>query len=246
MTVAAYCPEAMEQCMTVTPEEIIDARVPTPAELAEVVKFLRQDHKWSQSTLAELSRLTERTIQRVENGEQSSLDTRRALARAFGYEDLDIFDKPWPFPSIEKLKAFTTELERTTVLVPLTRIEDGRTLRTMIEGTSSYASEEIGECSDVARESFAAIVDYMTDYNDIRDAYSISQRLNVDRDINALLKTISDENAVVGAGLRHARIRAKGDTPGLEPMDWTNIYFILSGKDSLPPNLRVPTAFKLG
>jgi ribosome-binding protein aMBF1 (putative translation factor) len=47
------------------PEEILDARVPTPAELAQFVKSLRDENKWSQATLAEISGLTERTIQRV-------------------------------------------------------------------------------------------------------------------------------------------------------------------------------------
>lgn len=232
--------------MTLAPEEIIDTRVPTPSDLAQLVKVQRQDQKWSQSTLAELSRLTERTIQRVENGKPSSLDTRRALAGAFGYEDLDVFDKPWPFPNIEKLKAFTAELERTTVVVPLTRIVEGRTLRGMFEGTSSYASQEIGECSDTARENFAAIVDYLSDYNDICDAYNNSQKLDVDRDINELLKLISEEGAVVGAGLRHARIRSKSDAPALQPMDWTNIYVVLSGKDNLPSDIRVPKQIKFG
>jgi transcriptional regulator with XRE-family HTH domain len=232
--------------MTVNPEELLESRVPSACELAQFVKAMREKNKWSQSTLAEISRLTERTIQRVENGEPSSLDTRRALARAFGYDDLDMFEKPWPFPNIEKLKAATAELDKTTVLVPITKIDSGRTLRTMIEGTSSYATEELGEHSEAARESFAAIVDYLSDYNDIRDSYSMGQRLDVDRDIDVLLKTISEENAVVGAGLRHARIRMKSDAQGLEPMDWTNIYIILSGKDFLPPNLRVPKAIRFG
>jgi transcriptional regulator with XRE-family HTH domain len=105
--------------MTVDPEELLEPRVPSPAELANFIKLMREVNKWIQATLAEIARVTERTIQRVENGEPSSLDTRRALATAFGYEDLDVFDKPWPFPNIEKLKAYTAELNKTTVVVPL-------------------------------------------------------------------------------------------------------------------------------
>jgi transcriptional regulator with XRE-family HTH domain len=100
--------------MTIAPEEVLDQRVPTPAELAKFVKTMREMNKWSQATLAELARVTERTIQRVENGEPSSLDTRRALARAFAYEDLDVFEKSWPFPNVEKLTAYTAELDKTT------------------------------------------------------------------------------------------------------------------------------------
>jgi len=230
--------------MTINPDEVLEARVPTPAELAEFIKTKREMNRWSQVTLAEIARVTERTIQRVENGEPSSLDTRRALARAFGYEDLDVFDKPWLVPNIEKLKAYTAELDNTTVVVPLTRIGDGRTLRTMFEGADSSATEEIGQISSVACEAFAAIVDYLRDYNDISDVYSMSQRLGVDRDIDALLKAIYEERAAVGAGLRHAKLRSKTEPPDRPPRDWTNIYIALAPEDALPPNIRVSKEVK--
>jgi DNA-binding XRE family transcriptional regulator len=74
---------AWSNCCLVTPEEILEHRVPTPAEVAEITKALREAKKWTQETLAEVAGLTNRTIQRVENGEPSSLDTRRAIAGAF-------------------------------------------------------------------------------------------------------------------------------------------------------------------
>jgi len=229
--------------MTVNPEDIIEARVPTPAEFGELIKALREMNKWTQATLAEIARVTERTIQRVENGEASSLDTRRALARAFGYEDLDVFDKPWPFPNVEKLKAYSAELDKTTVVVPLTRIRDGRTLRTMIEGAESSATEEIGEISSAACDAFAEIVDYLRDYNDVREMYSMSQRLDVDRHIDELLKTVSEEHAAIGAGLRHAKLGLKSDVDRA-PMDWTNIYLVLAPEDAVPSNIRVAKQVK--
>jgi transcriptional regulator with XRE-family HTH domain len=230
--------------MTVRPEEILDARVPTPAELAEFIKSMRETNKWTQATLAEIARLTERTVQRVESGEPSSLDTHRALAGAFGYEDLDVFEKPWPFPNVETLKAYAAEMEKTTAVVPLTRIRDGRTLRTMVEGAHGSATDEIGEISSEAREAFAAIVDYLRDYNDVREAYSMSERLNVDRHIDGLLQTISDEHAAIGTGLRRARIRLRSDAPAREPMDWTNIFLVLAPDDALPSNIRVPKSLR--
>lgn len=230
--------------MTVSPEEILDARVPTPAELAQFIKSLRDENKWSQATLAEISGLTERTIQRVENGEPSSLDTRRTLARAFKFDDLDTFEKPWPFPNVEKLKAYSAELDKTTAVIPITRIQDARTLRTMTEGAESSATEELGDLAPEAREAFASIVDYLRDYNDVRDLYSMSQRLDVDRDIDTLLKTVAGAGAAVGAGLRHARVRFKSDAPNCDPMDWINIYFVLAPNEALPSTVRVPKAFK--
>jgi hypothetical protein len=68
----------------------------------------------------------------------------------------------------------------------------------------------------------------------------MSQRLGVDRDIDALLKTIDEEGAAVGAGLRHTRVRLKSDAAGIDPMDWTNIYLVLAHADGLPSSIRVP------
>jgi transcriptional regulator with XRE-family HTH domain len=232
--------------MTVDPEEILDApRLITPAELAEFVKMRRSEHKWSQPTLAELAGVDARTIQRVENGEPSSFDTRRAIARAFQCDDLDVFNKPMRLPNVEKLKAYCAELDKTTVIIPITRIRDARTLRTMTEGASAFDSEELGELSAEARKAFASIVDYLHDYNDVRDEYSMSQRLDVDRDIDALLKEIVDSGTAIGAGLRHTKVRAKSEAPNLEPMDWTIIYFVLAPNDALPANVRVAKRFKI-
>lgn len=231
--------------MTISFDELLEARVPTPADLAALIKFLRDENKWSQSTLAEIARLTDRTIQRVESGEPSSVDTRRALAGAFKLDDLDTFNRPMAFPNLEKWKARSAEIEKTTVVVPLTKIADGRTIRTMIEGTHSAAIEEIGDTTEAAREAFAGLTDYLTDYNDVRECYSMSQRLGVDRDIDALLKTIDEEGAAVGAGLRHAKLRFKSDAPGIDPMDWTNIYLVLARADALPSSIRAPKKVSL-
>jgi transcriptional regulator with XRE-family HTH domain len=231
--------------MTINPDELIETRVPTPADLAGMIKFLRDENKWSQATLAEIAKLTDRTIQRVESGEPSSVDTRRALAGAFKLDDLDTFNKPMPFPNVEKWKARSADIEKTTVVVPLTKIADGRTIRTMIEGTHSAAIEEIGDTTEEAREAFAGIADYLTDYNDVRECYSMSQRLGVDRDMDALLKTIDEEGAAVGAGLRHASVRFKSDAAGIDPMDWTNIYLVLARADTLPSSIRVPKKISL-
>lgn len=47
------------------------------------IKELRLAKAWSQEQLAELSSLSVRTIQRIENGEQASLETLAAIASAF-------------------------------------------------------------------------------------------------------------------------------------------------------------------
>ena len=54
----------------------------TLEEIGSLVKIVRTYHGWTQEVLADQSGLQTRTIQRVEKGQPSSIDTRRALARA--------------------------------------------------------------------------------------------------------------------------------------------------------------------
>jgi transcriptional regulator with XRE-family HTH domain len=84
----------------------------TPGEVGLLVKLYREAMEWSQETLAELSGLTVRTIQRVEAAQPSSLDTRRALARGFQIPDLDVFSKPNPFPTPEELEQQKADFDR--------------------------------------------------------------------------------------------------------------------------------------
>ena len=225
------------------PEDIFETRLLTPEELAVFVKARRDEHKWTQTTLAELAGVTERTIQRVENGAPSDLHTRRAIAGAFKCDDLDIFNKSHPIPSPEKLKGYLAELDKTTLLFPITRVRDARTLRTMTEGSHLSDTEELGELSTEARKAFASIVDQLRDYNDVRDEVSMMLRLDLDRDIDALLKTIADAGATIGAGLR--RVKVRFDEPNRKPLDWTIVFFVLAPNDALPSNLRVPRRFQL-
>lgn len=54
------------------------------------IKSLRLARAWSQEQLAELSSLSVRTIQRIENGGQASLETLSAIAAAFDLKVADL------------------------------------------------------------------------------------------------------------------------------------------------------------
>src|SRR4051812_22170306 len=100
----------------------------TPGELAMFVRMCREGKGWTQETLAEISGLTVRTIQRVERAESSSVDTRRALARAFEIEDIDFFNKPHTFKSAEQLRAETEEFQRNHVMLDTEVANTGKQL----------------------------------------------------------------------------------------------------------------------
>ncbi len=56
-------------------------------------------------SMAELSSLTLRSTPRTETGQQVSVDTKRAIAHAFGCDDLDFFMRPITAKSSEKFEA---------------------------------------------------------------------------------------------------------------------------------------------
>ncbi len=58
------------------------------------IKRWREERHWSQEHLAALAGLGLRTIQRLENGEQGSQDTLKALAVAFNVEVSALFVDP--------------------------------------------------------------------------------------------------------------------------------------------------------
>ncbi|MCA9961681.1 MAG: DUF805 domain-containing protein [Chloroflexota bacterium] len=57
---------------------------------SSLVKKLRTTENWSQEQLSEKSGLSLRTIQRLENGGNASLESIRALAMAFGIDSADL------------------------------------------------------------------------------------------------------------------------------------------------------------
>ena len=202
--------------------------------------------QWTQATLAELSGLTDRTVQRVEKGESAGRDTRCAIARGFGFDDIEVFNKPFPVLNEEKYKKYLEQLESSTVVVDIAHASTARVARTMIEGAESSASDYIGDPPREAREPFAALVDNLRDYNDVRDCYGESQRLEFDDSLQELIDQVNAHGCVVGVGKRHAMVRFANDPPDTRPMSWTNIFFILAPKDQLPTKIRVPKEASLG
>ena len=72
-----------------TAQQAAQPRHLSPQELAALVKATREMRQWSQEQLAEIAGLSSRTVQRVEEGQPSSVDTRRALASAFGADGIE-------------------------------------------------------------------------------------------------------------------------------------------------------------
>ena len=160
-------------------EQAPQARLLTPSELGLCVRLFREVRQWSQEQLAEISGLNVRTIQRVEQGQAASLDTRRALARAFEFEDVDVLNKPFTIPTEGELKAQKEKFDREHVTLNALPLTTGKQLAKLAEAHMMDMSEPGFELSREADESFAELVDYFRDYRDCADAYSESAKFDV-------------------------------------------------------------------
>lgn len=58
--------------------------IETTMDCSSRIKLERQKRSWTQEQLAERSKLSTRTVQRIESGDESSAETLRLIAEAFG------------------------------------------------------------------------------------------------------------------------------------------------------------------
>ena len=154
-------------------------RLFTPEELALVVKTLRETRKWSQELLSEISGIHVRTIQRIEKGKPSNIDSRRALARAFDIEDIDAFNKPYLIPTDEELKAEKERFDKEHIILQTSILTTGKMLADLLESSVMDIATTAFEVSRETDECFAELIDYYRDYRDIAEMYSEREKLSV-------------------------------------------------------------------
>jgi transcriptional regulator with XRE-family HTH domain len=211
-------------------------RLLTSREIGAVVAALRYDRGWTQETLAEIARVTVRTVQRVERGEPSSTDTRRALAGALEFQVLDAFNMPWPLPDYERIKAEHERLLHESVEVEIKLVANGRQLREFAEAAEGWQHSQLVDMTPSADAALATLRDYFQDYGDVHDCYSETQKLGVNADFQELIDTLAAEGIGLCAGTRRVRIGGFADDGAIRA---TLVHLVASSLDDLPRAIRV-------
>lgn len=217
-----------------------ETRLPTPAEVGLAIEMMRNMLEWSQETLAELSGLNVRTIQRAEAGQPSSIDTPRAIARAFGCEELDFFKRPVISTSPETLRAQKEAFDRDH-LVLNAEVVDGRGIvRRLLDARGFHA---IGPGSTVAlppdvEDAYAAVLDLLRDCMDVADEASRTEMLGYGDTIGKLAEPLRTAGFCMLAAAREVRLTS-GEGQGTLPMLTTIIYVIAAPTDGAPKHIVV-------
>lgn len=220
-------------------EKAQQVRLLTPAELGLCIRLFREVRQWSQEQLSEISGLNVRTIQRVEQGQAASLDTRRALAVAFEFEDVDVLNKPFSIPTEEELKAQKEKFEQEHVTLTALPLTTGKQLAKLAEAHMMDMSESGFELSRQADETFAELVDYFRDYRDCADAYSETMKFDVYDELQSRIDALKD----LGVSLRYAERKMQvkwGVESDAKPMRVSVLYVVAFPLGKEPDEFATP------
>lgn len=204
----------------------------TREEIGKLVKTLRTYKQWTQDTLAELSGLETRTVQRVEQGSASSLDTRRAIARAFTFEDVDYFDRPMCFPSDEELKEQQAAFERDHLMLDACMVDGRQLLTSMQQGPGFHAlcGTSLVELPHGAQDTFAAITDFVRDCINVFDECSSSDLLEYGDTIDGHIRELKKAGFCLCAAFRDTKV-TNDRWADKTPMQFRITYLAAAPKD---------------
>ncbi|MDR9839686.1 MULTISPECIES: helix-turn-helix domain-containing protein [Herbaspirillum] len=186
-----------------TTEQATQPRMLSTEELATFIKFFRELRHWSQEQLGEISGLSVRTIQRIETGEASSPESRRALARAFEFEDIDALNKSFLISSPEELAAEKEKFDRDHVTLTALPLTTGKQLAQLAETCAMDFIEAAYDASREVERVLADLTDYFREYRESYELYAQADKF----DVYDEMQTKIDSLKSLGMSLRYARRR---------------------------------------
>ncbi len=217
-----------------------EPRLLTPDEVGRVVRRFRGLHRWTQETLAELAGVTPRTIQRLEAGQPASLDTRRAVSRAFGVEDLDWLSKPMLMPTAEDLEKQRQAFEREHLVLDA-RVVGGRELMAVLldEDCGALAGTGLAELEPGARESWAEALDFLRDCLDIRNDAGRAEMLGYGDALDEIVAPLREAGLCLTVATRKALI-GRPDWTDKTPIPISIMYVAATSADTPALKMVVP------
>ena len=207
-----------------TTEQTKQPRLLSPEELAAFVKIMRDIRKWSQEQLSGISGLSVRTIQRVESGRHSDLDTRRALARAFEFEDIDALNKPFHFPTEAEIEAEKEKFDREHITLEALPLTTGKLLAQLAETTAMDLITPGFEMTREADETFALLTDYFREYRDCADLYQARDKLDIHDEMQSHIDSLKELGVSLCYATRKIAVRFRDETA--KPMEMLTLYLV--------------------
>ena len=216
-------------------------RVMNPAEIALIVRMMRTAKGLTQETLAELAGITTRSIQRLEKGEPTSVDIRRAVAGAFEMSDLDFLNRMHDMAA--KAVDEAEERAKNMLTLPVTVTKSGKELAELAERMTMHWADVPEDISQDAREEMAELLDYLRDYGDIHEEYSYSDKIALHDTLSGSLARIAKLGLSVCCAERATKVVGK-NWVDKTPWPVTVVYFMVAKRGKEPTSAMVPKALR--
>lgn len=147
-------------------------RMLTLAELAALIKGYRKLKQWTPDELAERAEISILSLQAVENEQSNDPDTLRALSTAFGFSDVDAFNKPIHIPTAQDFEKEEQSSESQGIALEAFVLSTGQELAELVLNSSALAVSRAFEMDMQADKVFEALTDYAREYREYFEEYS--------------------------------------------------------------------------
>lgn len=187
-----------------------------------------------------MAKLSCRAIQRIEKGEGANPHSKRALARAFELEDIDVFNKYVHIPDEKSLKEGFEHKQEETITLVLEKIVSGKMLREMTEEAGAYSFGFLVSLTNDCERVFAELQDYIKDYSDIHKEFSAVQRLDINEELEKILSQFEKNGFHLGIAVGKIMIGQESNLTTLKIN-----HYVVDEKGKLPRQIVVSKSFEL-
>jgi transcriptional regulator with XRE-family HTH domain len=213
---------------------------------------VRKAQHLSQEALAASASVDIRTVQRFEAGQPINVTSRRALAKAPGYDNPDVFDDPKFIEGVLGLfDSLNAELQKDfddqhpdhvrIVAHAMTSGDEAARFADVINAVSFTIDEGL---SDEAKELAASFCDYVQDLMHVDDV-PVSSRLGFAKELGGIVRELREQGANVYLATRDRKFRGAdwGDQPSWE---MTVGYLVVVPADRQLTELYIARRTRLG
>lgn len=148
----------------------------------DLLKKLRKEKAWPQDQLSEISGLSLRTIQRIEKSGNASLESKKAIASAFGIKTNELDEN-------ENNSAITDEEAENFYF----RVENGTKLTEVIGGAYAYRMNHDNPKTEEEAELLAWSVQTIQDWGEIWSDIEAGDRVKASFDLTQLITELEEK-----------------------------------------------------
>ena len=188
------------------------------------LKRIREAFAWTQESLAAAAAVDVRTVQRAEGGKGISAESLRSLAAAL---DIPLTTLQTPLPNAEDVKRLAAQWNERYSLVPLTVVDDPRTLRDCFNDSCAMHFDTVDLETTAQDREAATLQEILNDSLLIWSDLSPTQRLESWEIVAEQLQAVRLAGLVVTTGHDVSRVRFTNVGDGA-PFTWGVCYVIVA------------------